>query len=216
MNKKLKDTLLGGFTQNPVFILVLGMCSTLSVASANLMNAITMGALVTIVTLLSNTIISLLRKVIPDSVRIPSYIIVIATLVTILGMFMEAYMNDMYKTLGVFIPLIVVNCIIFARAEGFAKNNSVGYAALDGLSMGVGYTFALFCMAFVRELFGLGTLFGQQIWDFKIKFFQEAPGSFMTLALLIAAYTVVMQAIKNRKPKVKAPAEETTNTEVTE
>lgn len=211
MNKKLKDTMLGGITQNPVFILVLGMCSVLAVSS-DLKSAMGMSAAVIVVLILSNVLISLIRKIVPDKVRIPCYIVVIATLVTLVKMVMRAYLPDLFESLGGFLDLIVVNCIIFARAEGFAKNNGVGYAALDGVSMGIGYALAMFLMAFVKELLGLGTLFGAPIFKtFSIPFFQTSAGSLMTLALLIAAYTTVVAAIKNRKTKAaKEPAAQET------
>lgn len=222
MNKKVKDTLFGGITQNPIFVLVLGMCAILAGVTKTLSSAIGMGLAVTFVLVMCNTIISLLRNIIPDSVRLPCYIVIIATMVTLVQMLLKAYIPDLYNSLGVFLPLITVNCIILARAEGFAKNNKVGIAALDGLSMGIGYLLAVCLMAIIRETLSTGklTIWGTttiKFWDgakFGINFFSSAGGAFLTLACLMAAYTTIVQAVKNKKSK--PAAQEAANAEVTE
>lgn len=206
-----KDIMSNGIIkQNPVLKLVLGMCSVLALSS-KAVNGLGMGAAVTFVLVLSNVIISLLRNIIPDRVRIPAFIMVIATFVTIAKMVL-AYLASLseafasiYNAMGVFLPLIVVNCIILARAESFASQNSVGYSALDGLFMGIGYTLVLTVMGMVREFLGNGSLFGLQIWNFKIAFFSTNAGAFLTYGLFIAVFTYVInkvekdQEIKKRK-----------------
>lgn len=148
----------GVVKENPIFVQLIGMCSVLAVTTSAI-NGLAMGLAVTGVLIGSNVVISLLRKVIPDKIRIPAFIVVIATFVTIVEMFMKAYTQDLYNALGIFIPLIVVNCIILARAEAFASKNNVLASAVDGLGMGIGYTIALLALSILRELLGAGSIF---------------------------------------------------------
>jgi electron transport complex protein RnfE len=197
--KALKILKNGILDENPVFRLVLGMCPTLAVTTAAV-NGIGMGFATTFVLLSSNIVISLLRKFIPDKVRIPAYITVIATFVTIVGMLMEAFVPDLFKSLGLFIPLIVVNCIILQRAEAFASRNTVWHAALDGIGMGLGFTLALTLLGSIREILGAGTWFGMQVMP---ESFSPAvimilpPGAFITLGLLM----FIMNLISMRKKR---------------
>lgn len=204
--KRFKEIALDGTVrQNPTFKLVLGTCPTLALTSAA-MDCLGMGAAVTFVLIFSNVIISLLRNIIPDKVRIPCFIVIIATFVTIVRMFVEAYVPDLYDSLGVYLPLIVVNCIILGRAESFASHNPVGESALDGLFMGLGFTLALTSMGIVREVLGKASLFGIQLWnpnDFSIGFFANSAGAFMTFALFIALFTACYNSVE-RKKKHKA------------
>ncbi len=188
----------GTVRQNPTFKLVLGTCPTLALTTAAI-SCLGMGAAVTFVLICSNVIISLLRNIIPDKVRIPCFIVIIATFVTIVRMFMEAFLPDLYDSLGVFLPLIVVNCIILGRAESFASHNPVGESALDGLFMGIGFTLALTLMGIVRELLGKASFFGLQLWDpnvFSIKFFAQSSGAFLTYAIFIALFTLCYNAVE--------------------
>ena len=202
--KRFKEIALDGTVrQNPAFRLVLGTCPTLALTKAA-MSSFGIGAAVIFVLVCSNVIISLLRNIIPDKVRIPCFIVIIATFVTIVRMFMQAYLPSLYDSLGVFLSLIVVNCIILGRAESFASHNPVGESALDGLFMGVGFTVAITLMGIVREVLGSGALFGVQLWEgFQIKFFTNAAGAFMTYALFIALFNVCYNAV-DRKLKRKA------------
>lgn len=172
--------------ENPVLRLVLGTCSTLAITTAA-SNAIGMGIATTFVLVCSNAVISLLRKVIPDKVRIPCYIVVIAGFVTVVQMLVEAYSPSLKSALGVYLPLIVVNCIIFGRAEMFASKNKVLPSILDGLGMGIGFTCTLLCMGIIRELLGSGSLFGMPILsNFSIVIFLLPPGGFFVFGLLVA------------------------------
>ncbi len=183
-----KNFIKGIIKENPVLVLLLGTCPTLAVTTS-ISNAFGMGIAATAVLLGSNVAISALRKVIPEKVRIPSYIVIIATFVTIVEMVMHAFLPDLYNALGVFLSLIVVNCIILGRAEMYASKNGVGASAIDALGMGVGFTLALFAMAFFRELFGNGTLMGYTvpfISDYTIPILKEAPGGFFVFGCLIA------------------------------
>lgn len=205
LNRFKEIALDGTVRQNPTFKLVLGTCPTLALTSAA-MDCLGMGAAVTFVLIFSNIIISLLRNIIPDKVRIPCFIVIIATFVTIVRMFIEAYVPDLYDSLGVYLPLIVVNCIILGRAESFASHNPVGESAADGLFMGIGFTLALTSMGIVREVLGKASLFGIQLWDpndFSIGFFANSAGAFMTFALFIAAFTACYNSVE-RKMKHKA------------
>lgn len=189
----------GILDENPVFKLVLGMCPTLAVTTAAI-NGIGMGLATTFVLVSSNIVIALLRKFIPDKVRIPAFITVIATFVTIVGMLMEAFVPALFKSLGLFIPLIVVNCIILQRAEAFASRHNVGLAALDGIGMGLGFTLSLTILGSIRELLGAGTVFGLQVMPDS---FSPAvimilpPGAFITLGLLM----FVLNLISMRKKR---------------
>jgi len=190
----MKNFLLKIIKENPVFVLVLGTCPTIA-TSTSLANAIGMGLSATAVLICSNVVISLLKKAIPDKIRIAAYIVVIASFVTMVEMILKAYAVDIYNSLGLFIPLIVVNCIILGRAEAFASKNSVGASFLDGLSMGIGFTLALSVISIVRELFCNGTLL-----DFKIfgeafqpaTMFVMAPGGFIVFGIALAAANALM------------------------
>ena len=193
MNKKLGIFLKGLIAENPVLVLVLGTCPTLAV-SAGVISALSMGIAATVVLVCSNIAISLLRKAIPDTVRIPCYIVVIAGFVTVVQLLMEAYLPDLYEMLGVYLALIVVNCIILGRAEMFARKNNVVDSALDGLGMGVGFLLALLAMATIREVFGAGTFAGIEIpflVDYKISILTQAPGGFLVFGILIAVVNAI-------------------------
>lgn len=200
MKNKALHTLTSGLIENnPTFVQLIGMCPTLAVTTS-LENGFMMGLAATAVLIASNVAISLLRKVIPDKVRIAAYVVVIAGFVTMIEMLMNAFLPALAESLGIFIPLIVVNCIILARAEAFASKNSVGLSALDGLGMGLGFTAALSLIASVRELLGAGTLWGVQILPAVYEpmlIFIMAPGGFIILGLLIA----VIQMIRNKNAK---------------
>ena len=177
----------GILDENPIFRLVLGMCPTIAVTTA-VVNALGMGAAATFVLICSNVVVSLLRNFIPAKVRIPAYIVIIASFVTIVQLVMKAFLPALDAALGVFIPLIVVNCIILGRAEAFAGKNSVGASALDGLGMGIGFTVALVLVATVREVLGNGTWMGISLFGANYPaalFFIMAPGGFITLGLLM-------------------------------
>lgn len=186
----------GVFNENPIFRLLLGMCSTLAVTTA-VVNGIGMGVATTMVLIGSNVIIALLRKAIPDEIRIPAYIVVIATFTTIIDKVMAATTPDLHQVLGIFIPLIVVNCIILARAEAFASKNTVLDSAVDGLGMGLGFTLALTVLSFIRELIGTGTvLVAKDFGFYGITLFPKdngillmilQPGAFITLGLVLGA-----------------------------
>lgn len=188
----------GLIKNNPVFVQMVGMCSYLAISSS-MNNAVGMGVAVTFVLIMSNLVISLLRNFIADEIRIPSFIVVIAGFVTIVEMILKAYVPSLYKSLGIFIPLIVVNCIILARAEGFASQNRPFPSIIDGLGQGLGYTLAISILSAIRELFGLGSLFGKAIIpdEYTIGFFRQPASSFIVAGLLFAAFA----AITNRKKK---------------
>ena len=177
----------GIIKENPTFVLLLGMCPTLGTTSSAL-NGMSMGLATTFVLVCSNVVISLLKNLIPDMVRIPAFIVVIASFVTALQMCMQAFVPDIYATLGLFIPLIVVNCIILGRAEAFASKNGVVPSFFDGLGMGLGFTIALTILGAVREILGTGKIFGCEIWpeDYGMLMFVLAPGAFIVLGYLIA------------------------------
>lgn len=209
-NSKLKIVSNGIFEQNPTFKLVLGMCPTLAITTSAF-NGFGMGIAATLVLICSNALVSLLRKVIPDKVRIPAYVLIIATLVTLLEMVLKKFVPTLYSALGIYLPLIVVNCIILARAEAFASSNKVGDSILDGLGMGLGFTLALTLIGFIRELLGNGTIFAGTLGNlsfglslgaaqkYSLKFFVLPAGGFMTLGLLMAA----VNAITDSKAKKK-------------
>lgn len=178
----------GILKENPIFVIVLGMCPTLATTSSA-MNGLGMGLATTFVLLGSNVVISLLARLIPDKVRIPAYIVIIATFVTIVDLVMQAYTQTLYEKLGIFIPLIVVNCIVLGRAEAFANKNNVFQSALDGIGMGLGFTFALALLGTVREVLGSGSVFDHKfISGDGIIVFILAPGAFIALAYLIALF----------------------------
>ena len=173
---------------NPTFVLVLGMCPTLA-TTTSAMNGLEMGLATMFVLILSNIFISLIAPAVPDKVRIPVYIVVIATFVTLLQLLMQAFVPDVYNTLGLFIPLIVVNCIVLGRAEAFANKNSVANSALDGIGIGIGFTLSLTVIGIVREILGSGSIFG---WKFipgdGILAFVMAPGAFLVLGYLMVLF----------------------------
>ena len=186
-NKALSTVLNGILRENPVFALVLGMCPTLATTTSAI-NGMSMGLATTFVLVCSNVVISLLKNLIPDKVRIPAFIVVIATFVTMVQLLMQAYLPSIYDVLGLFIPLIVVNCIVLGRAEAFAAKNTVGLSALDGLGMGLGFTLALTLIGAVRELLGTGCVFGLNIYSetYGMLIFVLAPGAFIVLGYLMA------------------------------
>ncbi len=192
-NSKLMLVLKGLILENPVLVLVLGTCPTLA-QTGSVINAISMGAAATAVLVCSNIVISALRKIIPDAVRIPCYIVVIAAFVTVVQLLMQAILPDLYEMMGVYLALIVVNCIILGRAEMFARKNTVVNSALDGLGMGLGFLLALFAMAIIREPFGAGTitLIPGKPWEipllstYNIPILTAAPGGFLVFGILIA------------------------------
>ena len=176
----------GFIKENPILVLVLGMCPTLATTSSAI-NGLGMGLATTFVLLGSNVVISALTRVIPDKVRIPSFIVVIATFVTLVDLLMQAYVPTLYESLGIFIPLIVVNCIVLGRAEAFASKNSVFSSLIDGLGMGLGFTMALGILGAIRELMGSGAIFGYKfIKGDGILVFILAPGAFIALGYMIA------------------------------
>ena len=178
----------GLLKENPTFVLVLGMCPTLA-TTTSAMNGLEMGLATMFVLILSNIVISLISPVVPDKVHIPVYIVVSATFVTVLQLLMQAFVPQVYETLGLFIPLIVVNCIVLGRAEAFASKNSVGDSALDGIGIGIGFTLTLMVIGIVREILGSGSVFG---WKFiagdGILAFVMAPGAFLVLGYLMVLF----------------------------
>lgn len=183
----------GIIKQNPVFRIVLGLCPTLAV-STSVKNGVGMGIAATFVLVGSNTIVSLIRKAVPSKIRIPCYIVVIATFVTIVDLVMAGYASELHKDLGIFIPLIVVNCIILGRAEAFASKNSIAMSILDGLGMGVGFTFALVITACIREIIGTGKIWGLVLLGNSYNpmlIAILAPGAFITLGLLIGLFNLL-------------------------
>jgi electron transport complex protein RnfE len=180
----------GLIDENPAFVQVIGMCPTLAVTTSAV-NGLGMGLSTTAVLLCSNVAISLLRKVIPDKIRIPAFVVVIATFVTIVGMLLKAYLPALDAALGLFIPLIVVNCIILARAESFASKNSPAESAVDGLGMGLGFSMALTILGAIREILGNGSLFGLSLFGASFEpmlLFILPPGAFLTLGFLLAGF----------------------------
>jgi electron transport complex protein RnfE len=177
----------GFLKENPVFVLLLGMCPTLGVTSSAI-NGLGMGLATTFVLLMSNIMISTVKNVIPNKVKIPSFIVIIASLVTVVELVMQAYLPALYKSLGLFIPLIVVNCIVLGRAEAFASKNTIFSSALDGLGMGLGFSMALTILGSAREFLGSGKLFGITIFpeNYGMLIFVLAPGAFIVLGYLIA------------------------------
>ena len=201
-NNNLSILLKGILLENPVFVLILGTCPTLA-TTTTVVGAVGMGLAATAVLICSNLVISLLRKVIPDSVRIPCYIVIIAGFVTIVQMFIHAFLPSLYDLLGVYLALITVNCIILGRAEMFAGKNTPGKAALDGVGMGIGFTLALLSMAIIREVIGAGSFAGIEIpfiSNYKIEFFTKAPGGFLVYGIMIA---VVYKLTHGRAPYKK-------------
>lgn len=203
MNKYKKITLDGLIFQNPTFMLVLGTCPTLGLITSAT-SAAGMGLTVLVVLTLSNIIISALRKVIPNSVRVPCYIVVIATLVTLVRMVLDKFLPDLYDSLGGFLALIVVNCIILGRAEAFANKHTVLESAVDGLANGLGFTCALTIMGIVCEILGSGSLFGLHLWDFTIGIFATpGAGTFLIYGISIALFVYIIDNFE-RGRRVKA------------
>lgn len=188
MNNNLERIYNGIVKENPIFIMMLGMCPTLAVTTSA-SNGVGMGLSTLAVLVLSNLVISLVRKLIPDQVRLPAYIVIVASLVTVVQLLIQAFIPALYSALGIYIPLIVVNCIILGRAEAFASKNPPLLSVFDGLGMGLGFTVALALIGALRELFGVGTLFGYQIMPAAyepVAILIKAPGAFLVLALIVA------------------------------
>ena len=199
MNKYVERLYNGVVKENPTLILLLGMCPTLAV-STRAMNGIGMGLSTTAVLILSNLVISLLRKVIPDEVRLPAYIVVVASLVTVTELLIEAYLPSLYEALGIYIPLIVVNCIILGRAEAYANKNTPLLSIMDGIGMGIGFTLALTLAGLIREILGNGTAFGAQLLPSgvdPIGIFVQPPGAFLVIAFIIAVMNAI--GVKTRQ-----------------
>lgn len=193
MNKYIERIYNGVIKENPAMVLMLGMCPTLAVTTSA-KNGLGMGLSTLVVLIASNVIISMLRKLIPNEVRLPAEIVIVASLVTIVELASQAYLPSLYKSLGIFIPLIVVNCIILGRAEAFALKNPPLLSAFDGIGMGLGFTMSLTILGIIRELLGAGTVFGMQVLPkavSPIAIFIKAPGAFIVLAFMVA----VMNAI---------------------
>ena len=213
LNEKGKIVANGIFASNPVFRLVLGMCPTLAI-STSAFNGLGMGLAATVVLVCSNALVSMLRKVIPDKVRIPAYVLIIATFVTLVEMLLRKFVPALYSALGIYLPLIVVNCIILARAEAFASTNKVGDSVLDGLGMGLGFTLALVVIGVIREFLGSGTFFvgsfGEaefgltlgKMPDYSMSVFVLPAGGFLTLGILMAAVNALSdRAAKKREER---------------
>ena len=209
MNSKTKMSsvfLNGVLTENPTFRLVLGMCPTMAVTTAAI-NGIGMGLAATFVLIGSNTVISILRKFVPDEVRIPAFVLIICTFVTMVQMLLQAFVPSLYESLGMFIPLIVVNCIILARAEAFASKNGVLASAVDGAGMGIGFTLALTLIAGIRELIGAGTIFGVSVFGggYEPMLVMILPtGGFLTLGILMGIINALAQRAEKKHIKKEA------------
>lgn len=197
MKQKLQIIWNGILPSNPVLVLLLGMCATLGTTSSA-MNGLMMGLATAAVLVCSNTVISMMKCIVPDKVRIPVFIVVIATFVTLLQLAIRAWAPSLEVSLGLFIPLIVVNCILLGRAEAFASRHSVADSALDGLGCGIGFTLALTMLGAVRELLGTGSLFGCPLYaeDYGMLLFVLAPGAFIALGYMIAAVNALLRHIK--------------------
>lgn len=203
INVLFSDFIKGLWQQNPIFRLLIGMCPTLAVTS-QVKNGLAMGLATTFTLLASSTIISIFRNFIPKEVRIPSYIVIIATFVTIVSLFLKANFPEISKELGPYVPLIIVNCLILGRQEAFASKNPIHRAIADALGMGIGFTLSLIVLASVREVLGMGTLLGHQVifgnfrpWIIML----TPPGAFLTLGLLLGLVNIINKAVKNRKKK---------------
>lgn len=190
-----KNLLKGLLKENPVFILLLGMCPTLGVTSSAV-NGLGMGMATTFVLMMSNLVVSLVKSQIPDKVRIPAFIVIIATFVTVVQMVMQAYVPALFKSLGLFIPLIVVNCIVLGRAEAFASKNTIVSSMIDGLGMGLGFTFALTLLGSVREILGSGKIFNIPLYseNYVTLLFILPPGAFIVLGYLISVIKKINKA----------------------
>ncbi len=186
MSNNFKTFTNGLIKENPVFVLLLGLCPTLGVTTSTI-NGLGMGIATAFVLVMSNLLISVIKNQVPDNVRIPVFIVVIASCVTIVELLMKAYVPALHEQLGIFIPLIVVNCIVLGRAEAFAAKNTVFNSMLDGIGMGLGFTFALVLLGFIREFIGAGAILGYKVLPTGISLFVLAPGAFIVLGYLIAA-----------------------------
>ena len=199
-NSKLNILTKGFFKENPTLILVLGCCPTLAVTTS-VVNALGMGAATTFVLLMSNMLISALKNVIPDKVRIPSYIVIIATFVSMIDLLIQGFLPSLSASLGVFIPLIVVNCIVLGRAEAFANKNTVFDSLLDGLGMGIGFTIALTLIGGIREILGSGSFLGFQFIpsEYNMLIFVLAPGAFLVFGFVMAAVRYIVNKREEKK-----------------
>ena len=209
MNKCTERLYNGLVKENPTFVLMLGMCPTLAVTSSAI-NGLGMGLSTTVVLILSNLLISAFRKVIPGGVRMPAYIVIVASLVTVVQFIMEAYTPSLSASLGVYIPLIVVNCIILGRAESYASKNPVVPSIFDGLGMGLGFTVGLTSIGLVREFLGAGQLFGFQVlslsWFTPITIFVMAPGAFLVLSFLVAGMNIIRKKMDAKGKPLAEPS----------
>jgi len=193
-----KELIKGLWKENPVFRIVLGMCPILAITTS-VNNAIGMGLAATFVLVCSNTAVAAVRNIVPGKVRIPCYIVIIATFVTVVDLLMNAFTHDLHKALGIFIPLIVVNCIILGRAEAFARKNSVWLSIADGIGMGIGFTLALIVVAAVREILGNATLLGYAVGHYQVTLLMILPpGGFLTLGCLLALMNQIQASIAGR------------------
>lgn len=209
MNKNMERIYNGIIKENPTFILMLGMCPTLAVTTSAI-NGLGMGLSTTVVLIMSNMLISMLRNIIPDKVRVPAFIVVVASFVTIVQFLVQGFIPSLYDSLGIYIPLIVVNCIILGRAESYASKNPVVPSIFDGIGMGLGFTVGLTCIGIVREILGAGQIFGFQLLPLAedgglgytpITIFVLAPGAFFVLACLVAIMNIIRaRAEKKGKP----------------
>ena len=215
MNKCTERVYNGLIKENPTFVLMLGMCPTLAVTKSAI-NGLGMGLSTTVVLVLSNMLISMLRKVIPDSVRMPAFIVVVASFVTIVQFLLEGFVPSLYDSLGLYIPLIVVNCIILGRAESYASKNPVLPSIFDGIGMGLGFTFGLTCIAIVREFIGTGAIFGVQILPLAdaaagkggyvpVTIFILPAGAFLVLAFLVAGMNKLKKRAAQKGKKIAEP-----------
>jgi len=212
MGKNLKIFTNGLLRENPLVVLMIGLCSSLAVTTS-VFNGIGMGLGMTFVIVMSEIIISLFRKIIPNSIRIPVFIVVIATFVTIVDFVLQAYFPALSKNMGVFIPLIVVNCIIMGRVEACASKNGIFQSSLDALGMGLGYTWVLIVISIIREFFGAGTFFGLAVLPekFTIGFFSSAPGGFFVFGIIIAITVAVKRASEHKPASGKKTTTEGAN-----
>ena len=202
MNKYARISLDGIINNNPTFKLVLGTCSTLALTTSAI-NGIGMGLTVTVILIFANALIASMRKLIPAMVRIPCYVVIIATLVTIVRMLLYKFLPDLYDSMGIFLPLIVVNCVLLGRAEAFASKNPVIDSAVDGFANGIGLTAAFLVMSVIREFLGGGAFFGMEIIDFKIGFFSSPAGAFFVYGICIALFVFVSEKIHKNIRKVQ-------------
>lgn len=210
MNKAAERLYNGIIKENPTFVMMLGMCPTLAVTTSA-MNGIGMGLTTTVILAMSNMMISALRKVIPDGVRMPAYIVIVASFVTIVQFLLQGYIPSLYASLGIYIPLIVVNCIILGRAESYASKNGPIESIFDGIGMGLGFTMGLTIIGLIREILGAGTFFGlpflSAIKGFTpITIFIMAPGAFLVLAFLVAGMNIIRKKMEAKGKPLAEPA----------